>query len=242
MKNLLIAGRHPILEALKADQKIDKLLFQKGARGEGIDELKRIAKERKIVYQVIPEAGMNRIYKKNHQGVIAFLPLIDYVELHDVIQWAFEKGEDPLLVILDGITDVRNLGAIARSALGLGAHALLIPEKGGAAISPDAMKTSAGALNHIAVCRIKNWMKCIHDLRDHGIYIAVLDGGGKDFVDAIPKKTPVALVMGAEDRGPSKTFIAEADGHFKIPMQESLESYNVSVAAAITLYEMTRRN
>ena len=240
MKNFLIAGRHPVLEALKAGQKIDKLLFQKGSRGEGIDEIRRIVKERKIVYQVIPEARMHRIYKKNHQGVIAFLPLIDYVELNDVIQWAYEKGEDPFLVILDGITDVRNLGAIARSALGLGAHALLIPSKGGAPINPDAMKTSAGALNHLPVCKIDNWWNCIKDLKESGIYLAVLDSGGKAYIKDIPKNTPLAIVLGSEDKGPSKTFISEADDHFRIPMEEILESYNVSVAAAITLYEIKR--
>jgi 23S rRNA (guanosine2251-2'-O)-methyltransferase len=237
MSSSYIIGRHPVLEALEAEKKIDKVLLSKGVRGEVIDRIKSLCRTQHIAMQQVPEMKLDREVKGHHQGVAALLSAIEYYELQDIINQTLASGELPLFVVLDEVTDVRNLGAIARSAYGMGAQALVIPQRGSAPIQADAIKTSAGALLHLPVCRVNNLVSALRDLKLNGFHLAGLHAHTNQFIADIDAHQPIAIVMGAEDTGISAAVQKEIDRFYKIPIQK-LESYNVSVAAALTLYQI----
>ncbi|HQV78740.1 MAG TPA: 23S rRNA (guanosine(2251)-2'-O)-methyltransferase RlmB [Chitinophagales bacterium] len=240
-KQQLIAGRNPVLELLQSTQEVEKVLISKNANGDVIKQIIQLCKEKEVYFQYVPEIKINSLSKANHQGVLAFTSLIQYQEVQKIIDFVFEKGEDPLLLILENITDVRNLGALARTALGLGVHAIIFPKKESAAINDVAVKISAGALLKIPVCRVDNLIATLKDIKNNGIKLIGLDGTAEKFIQESNTKMPLAIVSGSEDEGISNTVVRLLDELVKLPMHSDLESYNVSVATAMALYEVHRQ-
>jgi len=240
-KQQLIAGRNPVLELLQSTQEVEKVLISKNANGDVIKQIIQLCKEKEVYFQYVPEIKINSLSKANHQGVLAFTSLIQYQEVQKIIDFVFEKGEDPLLLILENITDVRNLGALARNALGLGVHAIIFPKKESAAINDVAVKISAGALLKIPVCRVDNLIATLKDIKNNGIKLIGLDGTAEKFIQESNTKMPLAIVSGSEDEGISNTVVRLLDELVKLPMHSDLESYNVSVATAMALYEVHRQ-
>lgn len=236
-----IFGIHSVEEALRAGKAIEKILIH---REHGVAQMRTIfelAKEQDIVIQKVPTEKLNRLCRKNHQGVIAFMSVIDYAPLENVVAHLFEQGKNPFLLILDGITDVRNLGAIARSAECNGANGLIIPAKGSAPINSDAMKTSAGALNFLPVSKENVLGKTIRYLQDCGIKVVACTEKAEKNIHEIDLSVPVAIVMGSEDEGISTEVIRKADELAKIQMHGQVSSLNVAVAAGIICYETAQQ-
>ena len=241
MKQQIVAGRNPVIELLKSANEVEKVLISKSASGEVIKEILDLCKNREIYYQYVPEVKINSLTRTNHQGVVAITALIQYYQVQDIIDYIFEKGEEPLLLILENVTDVRNLGALARTALGLGVHAIIFPKKESAAINDVAMKISAGALLKIPVCRVENLASTIKDIKNNGIKVIGLDGTASQFIHEANLSGPLAIIAGSEDEGITNPTIRLVDELVKLPMNAELESYNVSVATAMALYEVNRQ-
>lgn len=241
MKQQIIAGRNPIIELLQSDTEVEKVLISKNASGDVIKQIIQLCRDREVYYQFVPEIKINSLSKANHQGVLAFTALIEYQDVQKIIDFVYEKGETPLLLILENITDVRNLGALARTALGLGVHAIIFPKKESAAINDVAVKISAGALLKIPVCRVDNIIATIKDIKNNGIKIIGLDGTAHQYIFESTLNIPLAIIAGSEDEGISNPVIRLLDELVKLPMSADLESYNVSVATAMALYEVKRQ-
>ncbi|AHW58670.1 RNA methyltransferase [Draconibacterium orientale] len=240
-KEDFLFGTRAIIEAIKKGKTIDKVLIKKGLRNELITELQELIKENEIGVQYVPIEKINRITRKNHQGVLAFVSPIEFDNIETVIPGIYEQGKTPLLLVLDQITDVRNFGAIARSAECAGVQAIIIPEKGMARIGADAVKTSAGAIHNIPICKTSNLYHTVRFLKDSGIkIIAATEKGDKLYSDA-DMKSPLAIVMGSEDTGVSAQILKLADEQLKIPILGQIESLNVSVSAALMIYEAVRQ-
>jgi len=240
-KDSIIYGTRPVMEAVKMGKDIEKVLLKKGGRGDASGELLRDLKQYGIPFQFVPAEKLNKITKKNHQGVIAFISPIPYRDLTEIIQSVFERGKDPLLVLLDRVTDVRNFGAIARTAECLGADAILVPAKESAQINEDAVKTSAGALNKIPVCRSFDIRASMEYLKFSGLSSVYTHQSAEKFVHEADLNGPLVMVMGAEDKGVSRELAEMCDTGVKIPMSGSIDSLNVSVAAGIILYEAQKQ-
>lgn len=242
----LIYGRNPILEAFNAGKSIDKVFVQQQISGDDIAAIVGMAREANVPVQKVPQEKLHRLTSKggqkvNHQGVAAFLSLVQYFQIEDVVQLCYDKGEDPLFLVLDGITDVRNFGAIARSAECFGVHGIVAPTKGSAQINPEAMKASAGALNRIAVCRVSQLQDAYKQLQINGLSIFASSLDAKESMESCDFSVPCALVLGAEESGIGSTTLRVADRLFSIPMQGETDSLNVSVAAGVMLYEVQRQ-
>jgi 23S rRNA (guanosine2251-2'-O)-methyltransferase len=236
-----IFGLRPIIEAIKAGKQIDRLLIKQGLQGQLYQELMTEVKANNINYQIVPLERIELVTRKNHQGVLAWLALIEFQHVSNILPTVFEKGEDPLLIALDGVSDVRNFGAIVRSADCLGVHAVIIPEKGSARITADAIKTSAGALHTFPVCREKSIVRTIEYLKESGLKIICADEKRGEFAPDADLTGPSVLIMGAEDKGISRELFDLADIMVRIPMTGSIGSLNVSVASGILLYEIARQ-
>ncbi len=237
----LIFGIHPVLEALEAGKQIDRIYFQKDARSEGLSQIRQKALKSGIHFQFVPLEKLNRMKQGNHQGVIALISEIDYAEIAQVVPTVFEAGRDPFLLILDKVTDVRNFGAICRSALCAGVDAVIIPVMGSAQINSDAIKASAGALTKIAVCRSENLKDTIHELKASGIRIVACTEKSAESCFSTPLTGPLAVIMGSEETGISGEYLKLSDLKVKIPMNGPLDSLNVSVAAGILMFEVLRQ-
>lgn len=237
----IIYGRHPIVDAIQSGQTIDKILLQQGTRGELEKEIRHLSKEFDIPVQYVPKEKLQQFTKGNHQGIIAFVSMVQYFRLEDVLPGIFERSETPLILLLDGVTDVRNFGAIARSAEIAGAQTIVVPLKGSALINADAMKTSAGALAKIPVCRESSLAKAIEYLKLSGIQIFASDLQGEKMVYELDFRQPVAIIIGSEGEGVNAALLREADALFKIPQFGTTDSFNVSVATGIILYETMRQ-
>lgn len=240
-KSRLIIGRKPVTEALLAHKNIEKIFVQQTASGEEINQIKKLAREHNIPLASVPIEKLGRFTQANHQGVVAIAGLITYQSLQDVISLAFDQGEHPLIVVLDGITDTRNMGAIARSAWCYGAHALVVPTSNNAAITEESIKTSAGALEHIAICRIASVQQAIDTLRLNGIKTVATALQASETLTEATLNGPLAIVLGAEDKGVSEFVLKHADQLLRIPMSDKFDSLNVSVAAGVMLYEVHRQ-
>lgn len=240
-KSALVLGRQPLVEAIRAGKAIDKILMQKNATGESIATIRELAKEKQIPIQYVPAEKLNSISRGNHQGIIAFTAAVTYLELQEVISFVVEKGETPLFLLLDGITDVRNIGAIARTALCMGAQALVIPDKGVAPLQEDAIKASAGALEQIHICRVNSLMKAVDELHLNGIRVWASEMTAEKALHQMDFKEPTAIIMGGEENGVYPALMKIADGAFHIPMTGNFESLNVSVAAGMILYEIQKQ-
>lgn len=236
-----IFGLRPVIEAIRAGKQIDRLLIKQGLQGSLYHELMTEVRNHAIAYQVVPAERIELVTRKNHQGVLAWLALIEFQQVSNILPMVFEKGEDPLIVALDGVSDVRNFGAIVRTAECIGAHAIIIPEKGSARITADAIKTSAGALHTFPVCREKSIVRSVEYLKESGLKI--ICSGEKTGKDAWKADLtgPSVLIMGSEDKGISRELLSLADVTVRIPMTGSIGSLNVSVASGILLYEIARQ-
>ncbi|NBC06890.1 MAG: 23S rRNA (guanosine(2251)-2'-O)-methyltransferase RlmB [Bacteroidetes bacterium] len=239
-KNLLY-GRHPVVEALQKGVSLDKVMLQQGIRGEMEKELRHLCKQAGIPLHVVPKDRLKRLTSGNHQGVVAFQALVRYYKLEDVLPTIYERSEVPLLVLLDSVTDVRNFGAIARTAEVCGAHALVVPQKNTALINAEAMKTSAGALNILPVCRESSLMAAVEYLQMSGVQVLASDLQAEAPLQKLDLKLPTAFVLGAEGEGISEPIARRADQRFIIPQLGQTDSLNVSVAAGMMLYESMRQ-
>ena len=239
--NQMIFGIRAVIEAIKSDQDIESLFLQRGLVGGLITELRTLLRAYDIPSQQVPIEKLNRITTKNHQGVIAFISPITYQKIENIIPDIFEKGETPLIMILDGITDVRNFGAIVRTAECTGVHAIVVPKKGSAQVNPDAVKTSAGALYKIPICRHDSLIQVLRFLKDSGLQIVACTEKTEDFIYKPDYTAPTAIIMGAEDEGISFDLMRNADYLTKIPMSGKIASLNVSVSAGVILYEAVRQ-
>jgi 23S rRNA (guanosine2251-2'-O)-methyltransferase len=233
----LIIGRQPLIETIRSGRAVDKILLQRNTAGESIAEIRQLARENNIPVQIVPVEKLGSLTKANHQGVIAFAGLVQYMDLQQVIDHVVGSGNVPLFVMLDGVTDVRNIGAIARSALCCGAQALVIPDKGVGALNEEAMKSSAGALEQIQVCRVPSLLKAVDTLHLNGIKVFTSEMKAEKKVFELPLTEPCCIVMGSEDKGVQPYIHKAADEFFTIPMAGDFDSFNVSVAAGIILYE-----
>ena len=233
----LIIGRQPLIEAIRAGKAVDKILLQRNVSGDSVEEIRTLAKEYNIPIQVVPPEKLDGLTRANHQGVLAFAGLVQYLDLQQVIDHVVADGRTPLFVMLDGVTDVRNIGAIARSAVCCGAQALIIPDKGTGALNEEAMKSSAGALELIHICRVGSLLKAVDSLHLNGIKVFTSEMNAAKKVFELPLAEPCCIVMGSEDKGVQPYIHKAADEHFTIPMAGTFDSFNVSVAAGIILYE-----
>lgn len=236
-----IFGLRPVIEAVKADKNIDKVLVTKSLTGELAGELFKELRKRDITIQYVPIEKINKYTDKNHQGVIAFVSPVSYHNTEDVINSVMEEGKTPLVVILDSITDVRNFGAIARTCECAGVHAIIIPSKNSVRISEDAIKTSAGALFNIPICKEDNLVDAIMLLQQMDIFVFAATEKAYDNIYDHDLTRPTAIVLGSEDIGISKPVLKRSDKLVKIPMYGKTESLNVSVSAAVVIYEAIRQ-
>jgi len=236
-----IFGLRPAIEAIQAGKVIERVFLRKGMQGDLFQELFHLIRQENIPFQFVPVERLYRFTRKNHQGVVVLTAWVAYQPLHEVITRIFEEGRDPFVVVLDGVTDVRNLGAIARSAEAAGANLMLVPAHGSAQINADAVKTSAGALSSISVSRTPNLVSSLQFLKNAGIKLIGASEKAETTYFQRELKGPVALVMGAEDSGLSIEVRALLDEELKIPIYGRVVSLNVSVAAGILLFEISRQ-
>ena len=236
-----IFGIRPIIEAVKAGKTIDKLFIQKGLHNDLFAELWKLVRLKRINYKHVPLEKINRLTRKNHQGVFAFISPIDFHNIEDIVPALYEQGKNPLILVLDRITDVRNFGAIARTAECAGVDTILIPEQNAAAINADAIKTSAGALHKITVCRTWNLKLALQFLKDSGIQLIASTEKTQDNMYVPNYTPPTAIIMGSEEDGVSPEFLKMCDSRAKIPMSGKIASLNVSVATGVILYEVIRQ-
>ena len=239
--NDYIFGIHPAIEAIESGRTIDKLFIKKDLHGDLAIRLCHLAKERGIPVQRVPVERLNKITRKNNQGVVAQIAAVAYCRLADIVPTLFEDGVLPFILVLDGITDVRNFGAIARTAECCGVNAIVIPTRGSVSVGADAVKTSAGALLHIPVCREESLVKAVEYLRASGCQVVCSTEKSSENYTLADFTTPVALVMGAEDIGISSEILKIADTRAAIPMFGHIGSLNVSVAAGVMMYEVVRQ-
>lgn len=236
-----IFGIRAIIEAVEAGKTIDKLFIQKGLHNDLFSELWKLVREKRINYKHVPLEKINRLTRKNHQGVFAFISPIDFHNIEDVIPKLYEEGKNPLVLVLDRITDVRNFGAIARTAECAGVDTILVPEQKAAAINADAIKTSAGALHKVTVCRTWNLKLALQFMKESGIQLIGCTEKTQDDMYKADYTTPTAVIIGSEEDGVSPEFLKMCDARAKIPMNGKIASLNVSVATGVILYEAIRQ-
>jgi len=241
MQETTIYGFRPILEAIESEKTIDKVLIQKNLQGALFKDFFIKVRHHKIPFQYVPVEKLNAITRGNHQGVVAFLSAIEYQSIFDIVPTVFESGRTPFIVILDKVTDVRNIGAIARSAECAGVDAIVLPLKGGAQLNEDAVKSSSGALLRVPICRHSNLVEVINFLKDSGIeIIGVYERAEKMYFNK-EFTQPVCIIMGNEYEGIAWDYLRECNDSIKIPMVGTIESLNVSVATGIVLFEVVRQ-
>lgn len=236
-----IFGIRAVIEAIVSGKEIEKVLIKKGLDGELFRELFSLLREVEIPFQFVPIEKIDRISRKNHQGVIAFISPVSYQNIEMLLPGIFEQGKTPLVLILDRVSDVRNFGAICRSAECAGVDAVVIPSRGSAQINADAVKTSAGALHTLPVCRAMNLKNVIQFLKDSGLLIIAATEKADQFYFDIDLKNPTAIIMGSEDEGISPEYLKMCDEQVKIPLQGEIASLNVSAATSILLFDIVRQ-
>ncbi len=240
-KNEMIFGVRAVLEALEAGKEIDKILVKRDLQSDLSKELFAALKGRMIPVQRVPVERINRITRKNHQGVIAYISQVTYHKVEQIVPFLYEQGKTPLVLMLDGLTDVRNFGAIGRTCECAGVDAVIIPQRNSVSVNADAVKTSAGALLKLPVCKERSLTETLKYLKDSGFHIvAATEKGDYDYTEGDLTK-PTCIIMGAEDKGVHYDHLALCDEWLKIPMAGTIESLNVSVAAGVLIYEAVRQ-
>lgn len=237
----LVYGIRPVIEALLSGKEAEKVFIQKGLRGEVIGELIRLLKDHASPYQYVPIAKLNKLTRKNHQGVVAYLSPVSFFSIIDVIPAVYEKGETPFVVLLDKVTDVRNFGAILRTAECSGVHAVLIPSRNTAQLNSGTIKSSAGAIYKVPICREDNLKKTIDFLKESGLKVIAATEKAESNLYHADLTGPVAIIMGSEGEGVSEEYLKRANEKVKIPMLGEIGSLNVSVAAGVMMYEVVRQ-
>lgn len=240
-KSTLIIGRNKVIEAIQQGKQLERIFLVSTIHGEVINEINKLAEENKIPVNKVPIEKINSFNISNHEGCVAVISKIQYQNLQEVISFVVDKGEVPLFLILDGITDVRNIGALARTALCMGVQAIIIPDKGVGSLNEDAITTSAGALEKMAVCRLNSLTKAVDELHLNGIKVFASEMTAKKAVFDVNFAEPCAIVMGSEDKGIYPVLKKACDLEFKIPMKADFESLNVSVAAGMILFEAMKQ-
>ena len=240
-KNTLIIGRQPVIAAMQSGKQLERIYLQATVHGEVIDTIKTLAEKNLVPINKVPVEKLNSFNVSNHEGCIAVISKIQYQNLQDVISFVVEKGETPLFLMLDGITDIRNIGAIARSAFCFGVNAIVIPDKGVGALNEDAILTSAGALEKIAVCRVGSLMKAVDELHLNGIKVFASEMTASKKIFELNFKEPCAIVLGGEEHGVYAALMKICDEQFQIPMPGEFDSLNVSVANGVILYEAMKQ-
>ena len=240
-KNSLIIGRNAVVNAIRSGKLLDRIYLQNTAHGQAIEEIKALAEQHHIPINKVPVEKINGFNITEHEGCVALVAKIQYQDLQEIISFVVEKGETPLFLMLDGITDIRNIGGIARTAFCCGVHAIIIPDKGVGTLNEDAILTSAGALEKIPVCRVGSLMKAIDELHLNGIKVFASEMKASKNLFDCDFKEPCAIVMGSEEKGIYPALMKICDEKFKIPMKGDFESLNVSVATGMTLYEAMKQ-
>ena len=241
MKDDFIFGLRPVMEAIEAGKTIDKIFLQNALQGEIYAELKALLSQHKIRANYVPVEKLNRFTRKNHQGVVAFISDVPFHSIENVLPEIFEAGRTPFLLILDRLTDVRNFGAICRTAECVGIDVVIIPEKGGAPINSDAIKTSAGAMYNLKICKEKNLGHVVDFLQQSGVQVFSATEKAQKLIYDVDFTQPCAIVMGNEETGISKEVLHHSDEKIKLPMEGKTQSLNVSVACGAILFEATRQ-
>jgi 23S rRNA (guanosine2251-2'-O)-methyltransferase len=240
-KNTLVIGRKAVIEALQSGQQLDRIYLDGRATGQDVNEIKVLASQNGVPVNYVPAAKLDGFNIGGHEGCVAQIAKVQYQNLQDVISFVTESGEVPLFLILDGITDIRNIGGIARTAFCSGVHAIIIPEKGVGALNEDAISTSAGALEKMAVCRVNSLMKAVDELHLNGIKVYATEMKAAKTIAEVDLTEPCAIVMGSEDNGIYPALMKICDEKIKIPMKGDFESLNVSIATGMVLYEVMRQ-
>ncbi len=239
--NQFIFGIRAVIEAIESGKELESLFIQRGLNGGLLIELKTLIRERNISYQQVPIEKLNRLTRKNHQGVVAIISPITYQNIEDIIPLVYERGEVPLILMLDGVTDIRNFGAIARTAECAGINAIVVPQKGSAEINPDAIKTSAGALFKIPVCRVDSLYKTAKFLQESGLQLISCTEKTDETIYKPDYTLPSVLILGSEERGISDDLIRISEHLAKIPLFGEIASLNVSVSTGVVVYEAIRQ-
>lgn len=240
-KSSLVIGRQAVKQAIEYGQQLDRIYLQNNLHGRLVEEIKSLALQHNIPINKVPVEKLNGFNVTDHEGIVAQIARVQYQELQEVISFVVEKGDVPLFLVIDGITDIRNIGGIARTAYCCGVHALIIPEKGVGALNDDAILTSAGALEKISVCRVNSLLKAVDDLHLNGIKVFASEMTASKNVFACDFRDPCAIVMGSEEKGIHPALMKICDEKFKIPMTGGFESLNVGVATGMILYEVMRQ-
>ena len=240
-KSQVVFGIRAVIEAIESGKQVDKVLMKKDLGGELARELLSVTREYNVPVQRVPVERINKVTRKNHQGVIAFMAAVDYYHVDDIVPALYDEGINPLVVVLDGVTDVRNFGAIARTCECAGVNCIVIPERNSVSVNADAVKTSAGALNYLPVCRERNLVKAVQYLRDSGFKVMCASENTDLNYTKADFTGPVAIVLGAEDTGISTDVLKLCDTLVAIPEFGQINSLNVSVAGGIMIYEVVRQ-
>ncbi len=240
-KNTLIIGRQAVINAMNEGKQLERIYLQATIHGEAVDTIKKLAEKNLVPINKVPVEKLNSFNVSNHEGCMAVISKIQYQDLQDVISFTVEQGETPLFIMLDGITDIRNIGAIARSAFCFGVQAIIIPDKGVGALNEDAILTSAGALEKIAVCRVASLMKAVDELHLNGIKVFASEMTASKKIMELDFSLPCAIVLGGEEKGIYPALMKICDEQFSIPMPGDFESLNVSVANGVILYEAMKQ-
>lgn len=240
-KNQYLFGMHPVMEAIRSGRKFDKVLLKQGMEGPAFRELMQLLQDNEINFQFVPVQKLNHSVKGAHQGVIAYISQIEYVEIEQLVDNALGRSANPLLVILDGVSDVRNLGAIARSLECAGGMGIIVPAKGGAAINAEAVKASAGALMRVDACKVPNLKLAAYYLKQSGFKLIAATEKVDRYMYDVDMTGPCAIIMGSEGKGISSAMLDLADEKCAIPMSGEISSLNVSVAASVMMYEAVRQ-
>lgn len=234
-------GMHPVFEAISAGKNIDKVFLKKGLDGEQFRQLLDLLQQKNIPFQFVPVERLDRFTRGRHQGVVAQISMIDYVPIEQAVEYAFQKTDKPLFLLLDGVSDVRNFGAIARTAECAGVDCIVLPAKGGASITPDSIKTSSGALLTMQVSKVPNLRTAVYLLMESGFRIVAATEKANEHIYSVDFNVPTAIILGSEDKGISESLRRLATCEAKIPMAGHIGSLNVSAAAAVVLYEAVRQ-
>ncbi len=242
MSETTIYGHHPVAEAIRAGKGVEKVFFQQGLRGEMEKEFRHLTRDFEIPLAVVPKEKLDRMVRGAHQGVVAWLSAVEYFDMETVLAEVFESGKTPIFLLLDGITDVRNFGAICRSAVVGGVHAVVVPASGCAPANEEAMKASAGAMVKVKLCRVKSLVSAVDLLKSSGLQIVSTALGHRSKpIFEVDFKIPTAIIMGSEDVGVQSKLLRMSDAVAKIPQVSDFDSLNVSVAAGVVLYEVLRQ-
>ena len=240
-KSSLIIGRKAVSDALKAGKALERIYLQNTMGGKELTDIANLAAQQMVLVNKVPSAKLDSFHVQGHEGCIALISKIQYQDLQDVISFVVEKGETPLFLLLDGVTDIRNIGGIARTAYCTGVNAIIIPDKGVGMLNEEAILTSAGALEKIPVCRVNSLMKEVDELHLNGIKVFASEMTAKKKVFELDFSEPVAIIMGSEEKGIYPALMKVSDEQFHIPMISGFESLNVSVATGMILYEAMKQ-